>query len=182
MRTNSSKVARRIVLATLFSVTSIFVGAVPAHANYLYPSGCSTWVPTDSWSSNCYLGYGYVDAANYVAGTQGILGVYGYYGGSRDGWWGPNTDGATQWFQDDHGLGADGVVGPGTWGSYRGHISYRFTVDQYWFYDAATSGDTRDDFYRNYRPQWEDPYGGHWFVVPNGCCGAIAFTSQQLNV
>jgi peptidoglycan hydrolase-like protein with peptidoglycan-binding domain len=63
--------------------------------------------PTVRWGSH---GDAVVDLQTRLAGR-------GYDPGTIDGDFGPRTDGAVRQFQADHGLVADGVVAPMTWGA-----------------------------------------------------------------
>ncbi|HEX9258508.1 MAG TPA: peptidoglycan-binding protein [Acidimicrobiales bacterium] len=54
-------------------------------------------------------------SGEWVAFLQGALTVLGYEPGVPDGDFGSNTERAVGRFQADHGLTADGVVGPATW-------------------------------------------------------------------
>lgn len=55
------------------------------------------------------------DRGAMVLDLQDQLRRLGYFAGKMDGHFGPLTRGAVVAFQADHGLGADGVVGPKTW-------------------------------------------------------------------
>ncbi|MBO0607485.1 peptidoglycan-binding domain-containing protein, partial [Myceligenerans salitolerans] len=60
-----------------------------------------------------------------VRAWQVILFVEGYISHTQiDGRFGPNTTSATRAYQDDHGLGVDGMVGPATWGHADGHLEW----------------------------------------------------------
>lgn len=56
----------------------------------------------------------------WVAHLQQRLIDLGYDPGPVDGIFGPRTDAAVRRYQQDHGLAADGVVGPMTWASLNG--------------------------------------------------------------
>jgi peptidoglycan hydrolase-like protein with peptidoglycan-binding domain len=50
-----------------------------------------------------------------VTRLQELLRDIGYDPGGVDGEFGPGTESAVKRFQSEHGLDADGVVGPNTW-------------------------------------------------------------------
>lgn len=100
--------ARLLVVALLVSLAVV----TPEKGQTL---SCDQQALGTSWSTNCWVGYGYDTAANYITGIQRILKGLGFYGGTVDGYWGPLSQGATQNFQADEGLQADGIVGNNTW-------------------------------------------------------------------
>jgi peptidoglycan hydrolase-like protein with peptidoglycan-binding domain len=91
-----------------------------------------------------------VNSGNLVGAWQSILWADGYLNkcGTKgiDGAFGTTTQGATKTWQSAHGLTADGIVGPLTWGAARGILVYKGThpvfgpagrvlaVVQYWDY------------------------------------------------
>lgn len=72
-----------------------------------------------------------VNSGNLVGAWQSILWADGYLNkcGSSgiDGAFGSVTQGATKTWQSAHGLTADGVVGPLTWGAARADLSFEGT-------------------------------------------------------
>lgn len=167
-----------LLAGVAFSVTLPIVFAAPAFA--YYPTNCIEWVYGDDWSSNCYAGYGYDTASNYVAGVQGIVTVEGYDAGGRDGYWGSNTEGAVESWQSAHGLTNDGIIGDTeSWPQLRSDIAYIRTIDNYYSYEVSDNSDIEDDFYQY---NVSGPYYLAWYIVPNSCCGTIPFTDNQLSV
>ena len=64
------------------------------------------------------------DSSPDVEEVQRILTEGGYYSGPIDGVYGPDTEAAVTAYQTAHGLAADGVVGPETWGNMHGDPAY----------------------------------------------------------
>lgn len=114
MRAQAKGLRRRV--GSLVLLAALLVGAVPALPAW---AACNAQALFASWQDNCWVGYGYDTAANYITGVQRILKGLGFYGGSVDGLWGPLSQGATQNYQAARGLSADGIVGTNTWKKLR---------------------------------------------------------------
>ena len=90
-----------------------------------------------AWNDNCTIqregtfGNGQFADSLYAVGVQRVVWCAGFDGNTAassyiafaDGEYGPNSEAATQNFQNDRGLVDDGIVGPGTWGALRSEIS-----------------------------------------------------------
>ena len=63
-------------------------------------------------------------AGNHVQSLQWYLKEWGYYTGSLDGEYGPDTREAVKLFQLDAGIGVDGIVGPNTQGALCYYVEY----------------------------------------------------------
>ncbi len=74
----------------------------------------TAYCPTGSEQT---VGYGYATFGNCVKKLQWDLNHIQGAGLAIDGSFGPATDAATKTYQSRHGLTADGVAGPRTWGS-----------------------------------------------------------------
>lgn len=74
---------------------------------------CYAWPRCGKW-----VGPGYITKGGIVAAVQQML-VLQYYPGSCpvDGYYGPKTEAAIKWWQQQKGLTVDGIVGPNTWRS-----------------------------------------------------------------
>ncbi|MFJ7250007.1 peptidoglycan-binding protein [Kitasatospora sp. NPDC098652] len=73
------------------------------------------------------LGYNFTSSGDAVKQLQCELNAITYYPNastplSKDGYWGPATDGAVRKFQQCTGLQQDGVVGPQTWAKLDGWV------------------------------------------------------------
>jgi Putative peptidoglycan binding domain len=126
-------------LATVLVGTVLVVGVLAPAASAHSITGLQ-WTSVDSLctSNTCVI------QGNLVGAWQSILFADGYLtlcGGSGiDGHFGPLTKAATQSWQGAHGLAADGIVGPKTWGKARGVLAFKSIVFslpisvQYWDY------------------------------------------------
>ena len=126
-------------LATVLVGAAWVMGGLASPASAHSITGLQwTSVDTLCTTSTC------VTKGNLVGAWQSILYADGYLdlcGGSGvDGHFGPVTKSATQSWQSAHGLVADGIVGPKTWGSARGVLKFKSmspslaTTVQYWDY------------------------------------------------
>ena len=70
-------------------------------------------IPQKDFSAYPSLKYG--DEGTYVTQLQSWLNKLGYDCGTPDGYYGARTESAVRWFQQDHWIELDGVVGPVTW-------------------------------------------------------------------
>jgi len=125
--------------------TALLVGAAAPAASAHSITGLQ-WTGVDSLctTSSC------VTAGNLVGAWQSILYADGYLslcgGAGVDGYFGSITKTATQSWQSAHGLVADGIVGPKTWGKARSGLTFKSvqfslgTSVQYW--DYVGSGHT----------------------------------------
>ena len=127
--------------AVLVGIAFIVGAMAPAASAHSITGLQWTSVDTLCTSSSC------VSQGNLVGAWQSILYADGYLslcGGSGvDGHFGPITKTATQNWQSAHGLVADGIVGPKTWGKARSGLtleSVQFSLGstvQYWDYDGS---------------------------------------------
>ncbi|MDH2389622.1 peptidoglycan-binding domain-containing protein [Streptomyces sp. HNM0663] len=118
---------------------------------------------TNDWGDEGLLSTTSYNHSNLAGWWQQILYSDGYLeAGSQDCWFGPKTEAATKAWQRDHGLVADGIVGPNTWGkaddklywnSSRGYIQYR--GDKY----------TRGPIYRDSQGRYYAYYEGAAYYV-----------------
>jgi hypothetical protein len=132
----SGRVQRRNV-ATVLVGTALVLGVLAPAATAHSITGLQ-WTSVDTLCSSVTC----VTQGNLVGAWQSILYADGYLnlcGGSGvDGHFGPITKTATQSWQSAHGLVADGIVGPKTWGAARGILKFKSmsqglaTTLQYW--------------------------------------------------
>ena len=90
-----------------------------------------------SWDDNCTIqradsfGDGQFADSLYAAGVQRVVWCAGFDGTTlassyiafADGEYGPNSEAATELYQDDRGLVDDGIVGPASWASLQSEIT-----------------------------------------------------------
>jgi Putative peptidoglycan binding domain len=156
------RLVRRLIMlmAALVPATAALTvtGAAPASA-----SGCNT-VATYAWSNNCNVSHG--DVSWMVAGVQEI--VFVVTGGPNCGpsgdpvtVFGDATKAAVKCFQNQVGIGVDGIVGPVTWTHLRNdlHFDYRGSG---WTYFTSPGFPPGFDIFR----QWTS--SGIWYVQDSG--------------
>ncbi|MEM7800885.1 MAG: peptidoglycan-binding domain-containing protein [Chloroflexota bacterium] len=118
-----------------------------------------------AWSTFCWIsGTGrHTDSGRYVKAVQTILLCQGYYGldatfRELDGDLGPKTHGAIIRYQQDHGLSADGIVGPKTWLSLRSELTYdgiaNFRTSRNTVYAYNVKGCNWDDVFLLENNRW----------------------------
>jgi hypothetical protein len=84
-------------------------------------AGCNT-TTKGSWSNNCLTDDTVNKDTNFVIAIQTVVNHSGHgcSAGTIDGDFGQNTFDGVMCFQRNHGLSADGQVGPNTWGKLEG--------------------------------------------------------------
>lgn len=117
---------RNLYVNLLIVLVAIFV--------FIIPNKVSAHGMPDDWRQSDYVGYNYLVSGGYVQAVQRMLLQSGFGYSAVDGYYGPDTNRGIRGFQTKHGLSADGIVGPQTWGEfqkYRVYIGYRGTMRIY---------------------------------------------------
>lgn len=126
------------------TVTALMLTFAPASADGRYPPDCDLQAEGTAWGTNCYLGedgISYERVGQYSVGVQRILRQFGYYGGTIDGIFGPQTADAMGDYQGDRGLVGDEIVGQFTWSELRSELEFIRQQNGYRHYKITLSGD-----------------------------------------
>jgi hypothetical protein len=162
---------RRLLVVVGLTVALLVSSAVPASAH----------AATHSWSDNHQLCNGCaVQRGNIVGMWQAMMWsslIGSDCGAFVDGIWGPNTRSRTITWQRNHGLTADGIVGPQTWAHAQSHL-YQTGADSfydYWAYPGSKFTlrlrKDRVDGWWQWRPPTNPSFNGsnHPAFGPHGC-------------
>jgi hypothetical protein len=108
--------------ATIVATVVLAIGLVAGTAS---PAGAGQWTEPDSWGSGTTIGVSHTSSGNVVGLWQLFLSTR-YRPSSGSGYtpaftgsFGTTTSNYTKFWQAEHGLSADGVVGPATWSAAR---------------------------------------------------------------
>ncbi|MFI6347367.1 peptidoglycan-binding protein [Streptomyces sp. NPDC050560] len=127
------------------------LGTAPAHASVAQGGVYGTGVVTDDWGDEGPLSTTQNSHNNVVALWQTVLWADGLLPDSgRDCEFGPQTADATKAWQRAHGLTADGVVGPATFGKADDSLSLAGDEIRYTGSQAVVTGMYRDSTGRYY--------------------------------
>jgi len=158
-------VKRKVMAAIAAAVLSLAIGLAGAGtaaastttSSAASADSCNTWA-TGSWTGNCELSLG--SESDMVFAVQWIVsGACGGSGLTVDGDFGTNTQHAVECFQNQHGLSADGVVGPDTWTALQNSLQFDYSDGTGWDYYKATLYVNKGfDAVR----QWES--SGRWYT------------------
>ncbi len=149
--------------SVLIAVVLVMASAIPVFAGVPSgePSSCDPWADW-SWLDNCWVSWYSSDPDQVSDLTTGIQRVLNHNNegndnvGAVDGWYGSQSRSGVIAFQQNHGLYADGIVGPNTWSTLQGDLVLTATTSYYRYY--RVEGDTPNLFLR-------ERYGlGRWYV------------------
>jgi len=126
-----------LTIVALVSVALPAFAGVPANE----PANCNTHA-TDGWYWSCWVSNNASDPDRISDLSTGIQTVLTYNDeasdnpGGIDGYFGSNSYTGTRWFQQNHGLTVDGIVGSNTWNWLEQDVDWKASYSGYHWYEV----------------------------------------------